>query len=580
MMENQISTTTNQPSLPSRLTIFPPAFFWLLLCWGLMNVIQAFVTPISEDEAYYWMYSRFLAWGYFDHPPMIALFIKAGNLLMDGELGTRLITILSQLTCLVILWKLIDEQTPSVKKILLFFGIVASVVMFQVFGFIATPDAPLLLFTSLFLLGYKRFLEKESLKHILVMAIAMAGMMYSKYHGVLVILLVIFSNVRLLINWRWWIACLIGTFIFLPHILWQFNFEFPTLQYHLVTRARPFRWRNIIEYWPNQLLTFNPLFLGAVVFILFRFRPSDIFQRALHFIIAGFLLFFFTATFRGHIEPHWTTVACLAMIVLLYKHVIESITIRNYVYRFLFPSIILLLAMRMTLVFDIIPMGLKLHGQKEWCTALGSIAKDQPVVFFNSYQNPSLYTYYTGKPATSLDGVSYKKTQYDLWNFDEAFVGKKVILVTGKEIPASSPLGHAHSRKKYLYPVGDFITTRKIHISYDYPSNTSLKAGDIISLQATLHNPYPFAINFQDETLPIVFQASFMKNGKQKSFALALPTPEISSIQPNQTKSVRLQFLVPDVPTGRYFFGIVLKAGVIDGTFNSTFIPVHVAQSK
>jgi len=580
MMEYQISTTTNQTSLPTRPKLYPPVFFWLLISWGIINIIQAYVTPISEDEAFYWMYSRYLAWGYFDHPPMIALFIKAGNVLLDGELGTRLTTILAQLSSLIILWKIIDEKNPTAKKVFLFFGIAASIVMFQVFGFIATPDAPLLLFASLFLLGYKRFLEKESMENILLLSIAMAGMMYSKYHGGLVILLIIFSNPRLLIMWKWWLACLFGALFFMPHIIWQLYFDFPTLQYHLVTRARPFNWRNILQYWPNQLLSFNPLFLGLTIFILFRFKPVDVFHRGLYFISAGFLLFFFAATFRGHIEPHWTTVSCLAMLLLVYKYSVESIPIQNYVTRFLIPSILLLLAVRLTLIFDIMPIGLKVHGQKEWCTALESVANDKPVVFFNSYQNPSLYTYYTGKPATSLDGVSYKKTQFDLWNFDEAYVGKKVILVTGKEIPASTPLDAASGRKKYLYPVGDFITTRKIHIAYDFPSGSSIKTGDIITLHATLHNPYPFAVNFQDETLPVVFQASFIKNGKQRSYALALPTPEISTIRSKESVSVSLQFVVPDVPPGKYFFGMVLKAGVIDGTFNSRFIPIDVEKTN
>src|SRR6187551_3040758 len=127
-MENQLSTLTKQVALPHKHNLFPPVFLWLLACWGVINLIQAYVTPISEDEAYYWMYSRYLAWGYFDHPPMIALFIKAGNVLLDGELGTRLTTILAQLSSLIILWKIIDEKNPAAKKVFLFFGIAASIV--------------------------------------------------------------------------------------------------------------------------------------------------------------------------------------------------------------------------------------------------------------------------------------------------------------------------------------------------------------------------------------------------------------------------------------------------------------------
>ena len=42
---------------------------------------------LYADEAYYWMWSRRLAIGYFDHPPMVAWLIRAGTALLPGESG-------------------------------------------------------------------------------------------------------------------------------------------------------------------------------------------------------------------------------------------------------------------------------------------------------------------------------------------------------------------------------------------------------------------------------------------------------------------------------------------------------------
>ena len=47
-------------------------FALFLAALGILNLLQAGFTTLNNDEAYYWMYSKFLAWGYFDHPPMIA----------------------------------------------------------------------------------------------------------------------------------------------------------------------------------------------------------------------------------------------------------------------------------------------------------------------------------------------------------------------------------------------------------------------------------------------------------------------------------------------------------------------------
>ena len=40
--------------------------------------------PLSPDEAYYWVWSHALAAGYLDHPPMVALWVRAGTLRWRG----------------------------------------------------------------------------------------------------------------------------------------------------------------------------------------------------------------------------------------------------------------------------------------------------------------------------------------------------------------------------------------------------------------------------------------------------------------------------------------------------------------
>src|SRR6188768_1585039 len=60
-----------------------------------LRMVAAACTPITFDEAYYWTWSKHLAGGYYDHPPMVAVVIRLGTLLAgDTELGVRLVSIL------------------------------------------------------------------------------------------------------------------------------------------------------------------------------------------------------------------------------------------------------------------------------------------------------------------------------------------------------------------------------------------------------------------------------------------------------------------------------------------------------
>src|ERR1700682_5167321 len=66
-----------------------------ILALVALRLVAAALTPITFDEAYYWMWSKHLAGGYYDHPPMVALVIRLGTMLAgDTELGGRLVSML------------------------------------------------------------------------------------------------------------------------------------------------------------------------------------------------------------------------------------------------------------------------------------------------------------------------------------------------------------------------------------------------------------------------------------------------------------------------------------------------------
>ena len=167
--------------------------------WWIANLVQAGFTELANDEAYYHMFAERLAWGYFDHPPVTALLVWAGERLFGGELGVRFFFTVLQPLYLWILWRLIRPADAGRRDAALFVVVSAATLMLQLYGFIAVPDGPLMFTTALFLLTFKWFSENRR-RAWLWMGIAMALMAYSKYHGALVVLFALAANPRQLLR--------------------------------------------------------------------------------------------------------------------------------------------------------------------------------------------------------------------------------------------------------------------------------------------------------------------------------------------------------------------------------------------
>ncbi len=51
----------------------------IIILFFILNVIQGSSTELLPDEAYYWVYSQYMDWGFFDHPPLVALWVTISN---------------------------------------------------------------------------------------------------------------------------------------------------------------------------------------------------------------------------------------------------------------------------------------------------------------------------------------------------------------------------------------------------------------------------------------------------------------------------------------------------------------------
>ncbi len=78
----------------------------LVLALTVVRWAMAAAVPLAPDETYYWVWSQALAPGYLDHPPMVAVWIRAGTWLAgDNAFGVRLF---GPLSAAVASWCLYD----------------------------------------------------------------------------------------------------------------------------------------------------------------------------------------------------------------------------------------------------------------------------------------------------------------------------------------------------------------------------------------------------------------------------------------------------------------------------------------
>ena len=117
---------------------------WVFLAiWFVAGVVQAIFTNLDGEEAYYAIFARNLAWGYFDHPPAVAFFARLGMLLFPGDLGPRfMMVILSTAT----LW--IGSRLLERRQIPLYIATVCALALIQAGSFLVKTDVPLLFFAG------------------------------------------------------------------------------------------------------------------------------------------------------------------------------------------------------------------------------------------------------------------------------------------------------------------------------------------------------------------------------------------------------------------------------------------------
>jgi hypothetical protein len=550
----------------------------------ILNILQAYLTGLHPDEAYYWVYTQFLDWGYFDHPPFVALFIKAGISIVHNTLGLRLITVLSYATSIYLLWLIVKKYVANIP---LFILTISSILLFHVYSFITTPDVPLFFFSVLFLYCYQIYLKEDKVKWAILLGIICAGLMYSKYHGVLLIFFILLSNLNLFKRKNFYLVIGLAVVLCLPHLYWQYLNGYPSFYYHLVDRsATPYRLDFTAQYFLDQVLMMGPLVGWLLFYYGIKLKAKeDLFLRGLKFVFYGVFVFFFLSTFKGRVQAQWPLIEFIALFIMAYIYAGKNI--HHFMkYKWLFGINIFLLLLARFIIMGTIPLANQIifvagfQNYDKWAIQIDSAAKGNKVLFLDGFQEASYFNFYTQSlNGVAYNSINYRQTQYDLWPLENEIQGKKVLIIGEGETKDQESFNI--NTIKGIYN-GTWIDSVRFYpkINFepvDFPKEWLPNEEKTIMFK--LRNPYQKFIDFSNlnEKWKCSFQYGIMLDGELiKVETIAVEIPNLNA---KESKLISVKIKSPK-DTGNYKLFLSIKTEPFAGTRNSKMISLSVKNDK
>lgn len=292
----------------------------------LLRLAMAGIVELLPEEAYYWTYAQHPAFGYYDHPPMVAWMISLGTALLGNtEHGVRLVNIL--------LWIGTALALRATARIW-FGGQIANwaTILFAVLpiyvgvGFIVTPDGALLFFWTLTLLAISIALQTDRAGYWLFAGVTFGYALLSKYDAVLlapsllVFLLVSPRHRVWLRRPQPWIALTIALVVFSPVIVWNAQHEWASFVFQSTRSAgtKTNVLAQVTRFWVYQLAILTPVMFALLAAAAARavrrgwLGRDDKWNFVASFSLPLFVLFAL-ASLRTDIHINWTAPAFLSL---------------------------------------------------------------------------------------------------------------------------------------------------------------------------------------------------------------------------------------------------------------------------
>jgi hypothetical protein len=303
----------------------------LILIFSVLRIFTASIIELGNDETYYWVYSQQLQWNYFDHPPLVALWVRIftlngwldhleGFVRAGSVIGCAFSTWFIYQTVIIIK----DHHAGWIAACLFNASLYAGMIA----GILIMPDSPQLFFWTFCMWQIAKItMESKSWKHWILFGLSAGLCIMSKVHGVFILtgfmLFILIYRREWLRRPQAYCSFLAALIVSSPILLWNIKYDFITWRFH--SARVDINQQDVVGdgFWIEtiqQVLINNPVNIVLIVAALIYYFKAKFIHPALvafNFIALplSFLLLFISA-FRD-IWYHWSGPAYTTLLALV-----------------------------------------------------------------------------------------------------------------------------------------------------------------------------------------------------------------------------------------------------------------------
>jgi 4-amino-4-deoxy-L-arabinose transferase-like glycosyltransferase len=381
--------------------------FWISL---FIKLALTALVPLTNDEAYYWVWSQHMQLSYYDHPPFVAWLFWLGQWLKVLPGMVRWPGVLLGHGTLA-LWLLILRPFFTEEQV--FYWLLLALLSPLIGGtnLLVTPDLPLLFFNALALLVFYRWRAHPTWWLAVLFGLSVGLGFSSKY----VMILFPLSLMPLVLLSRQvrgpffrhlpWIALgfAAGT---LPVWLWNVLNDFESFKYQAEHGLGKTKWK------PSWTFEYILAQIGLIfpVVLYWALRARRRLPMVFHLLAWVPLLFFLATTARGYAEANWPIVAYPALFALAAASVprnVRSLQITLAVWAALFTGLF-----SVALLQPEWSKSMKFREFNQFEHVIGA-ARDLRPLYARSYQMAAKLHFELGRPVYKLRGM----TRRDFYDF-------------------------------------------------------------------------------------------------------------------------------------------------------------------